>query len=74
MIFYYLWRSGLWRHLDREKLSYFAGRGTDALALSRAYPLWRSLNVAALLLRPRYAAAVVAWLEYRMALYDGRRG
>ena len=74
MIFYYLWRSGLWRHLDREKLRYFVGRGADALALSRVYPLWRSLNPGALLFRPRYAAAVVAWLEYRIALYEGRRG
>lgn len=74
MIFYYIWRRGLWRHLDLEKLRYFAGRGGDRLALSRAYPLWRSLNLAALLFRPRYADAVVTWLDYRIAFYEGQRG
>jgi hypothetical protein len=74
VIAYYLWRQGLWRHLDREKWQYFLGRGGDRLFLSRSYPLWRSLDLWGLLVRPRYAAGVTRWLEYRVALYDGRQG
>jgi hypothetical protein len=74
MILFYLWRRGLWRHLDREKWSYFLGRGEDTLFLSRAYPLWRSLKLWALFVKPRYAAAAATWLEYRVDLYEGRQG
>ena len=74
MIVYYLWRSGLWRQLDREKWAYFFGRSTERLWLSWTYPLWRSLDLVGLLFRPRYAAGVVGWLEYRVALYEGRQG
>jgi hypothetical protein len=74
VIAYYLWRRGLLRSLDREKWDYFWGRSPDPMHLSRAYPLWRSLRLWGLLFRPRYAAAVAAWLEYRVALYDGRQG
>lgn len=74
MIAYFLWRRGLWRSLDREKWGYFFGRGRDPMLLSRAYPLRRSLRVWRLLSQPRYAAAVARWLEYRVALYDGRQG
>lgn len=74
MIAYYLWRRGLWRGLDREKWRYFFGHSGDPALLSRAYPLRRSLRLWRLLLQPRYAAAVATWLEYRVALYDGRQG
>jgi hypothetical protein len=74
VIVYHLWRRGLWQSLDRQKWRYFLGREEDRLFLSRAYPLWRSLRIGALVFRPRYAAAVAGWLEYRMALYEGRQG
>ena len=74
MIVYYLWRRGLWRHLDREKWRYFLGVSGDRLLLSRAHPLWRALDLVGLLVRPRYADGVAAWLEYRVALYEGRQG
>ncbi len=74
MIVFYLWRAGLWRRLDREKWRYFLGRGGDRLLLSRAYPLWRSLDLWGMLVRPCYAAGVARWLEYRVALYDGQQG
>ena len=74
MIFFYLWRSGLWRLLDREKWNYFLGRTGDPLLLSRVYPLWRSLRFVDLLFQRRRAAGAVAWLQYRVDLYDGRQG
>ena len=74
MIAYYLWRRGLLRHLDREKWKYFLGRGHDPTLLSRGYPLWRSLRMWRLLFQPGYAAAAATWLEYRVALYDGKQG
>jgi hypothetical protein len=74
VIAYYLLRSGLWRRLDREKWRYFLGRSGDRLWLSRAYPLWRSLDLFGLLFRRRYAAAIVVWLDWRVALYEGRQG
>ena len=74
MIAYFLWRRGLWCSLDREKWRYFLGHGGDPTLLSRAYPLRRALRLWKLLFHPRYAAAVVAWLEYRVALYDGKQG
>ena len=74
MIAYYLWRRGLLRTIDREKWRYFFGRGRDPMLLSRRYPLWRSLPLWRLLFQPRYAAAAATWLEYRVALYEGRQG
>jgi hypothetical protein len=74
VIFYYLWRSRLWQRLDREKWNYFWGRGGDRLSLSRSYPLWRSLSPAGLLFRPRYAAAALTWLQWRVDLFEGRQG
>ena len=74
MIFYALWRRGLLRRADREKLGYVLGMTGGPLTLSRRYPLWRRLRPVRLLLSPRYAAAVAGWLEYRMNLYDGFEG
>ena len=38
-----LWRRGLLRRIDREKLRQFLGLSADPLALSRRYPMWRVL-------------------------------
>jgi hypothetical protein len=69
-----LWRRGLLRRADREKLALFFGLGRDPLLLSRRYPMWRILGPLRLLASPRHAAAVARWLEYRMNLYDGAEG
>ena len=74
MIFLALWRRGLLRRADPEKLRQFFGVGHDSLALSRRYPMWRILGPGRLLLSPRYARAVACWLEYRMNLFDGVEG
>jgi len=69
-----LWRRGLLRRADREKLRHFLGLSRDTLCLSRRYPMWRILPWSRLLLSPAYAAAAARWLEYRMNLYDGGEG
>jgi hypothetical protein len=69
-----LWRHGLLRRLDREKLVHFLGRSPDPLALSRRYPMWRILSWPRLLLSARHAESVARWLEYRMNLFDGIEG
>jgi hypothetical protein len=69
-----LWRRGLLRRADREKLGWFLGFAADPLTLSRRYPMWRILNVTRLVFSPRYAGAVARWLEYRMNLFDGAEG
>jgi len=74
MILLALWRRGLLRRLDGEKLRYFLGLGRDPLLLSRRYPLWRRLVAPRALLSPRHAAAVAAWLQYRVNLFDGAEG
>ena len=74
MILLALWRRGLLRRADREKLGYFLGIAGGPLTLSRRYPLWRILRPVRLLVSPRYAEAVATWLEYRMNLYDGFEG
>ena len=74
MILLALWRRGLLRRADREKLRYFLGRVDDRLALSRQYPMWRILGLGRLVFSPSYAAAVARWLEYRMNLFDGVEG
>ena len=56
MIFFALWRRGLLRRADREKLGYFLGVAGGPLTLSRRYPLWRILRPFRLLLNdPRFA-------------------
>ena len=74
MILLALWRRGLLRRVDREKLRYFLGRDRDPLTLSRRYPMWRILNLGRLLVSPAHAAAVARWLEYRINLFDGVEG
>ncbi len=74
MILLALWRRGLLRRADREKVRFFLGLGPDPLLLSRRYPLWRILSLPRLTFSPRYAAAVACWVEYRMNLYDGVEG
>ena len=74
MILVALWRQGLLRRLDREKLRQFWGLRHDPLLLSRRYPMWRTLGVVRLAVSPGYARAVARWLEYRINLYDGLEG
>jgi hypothetical protein len=74
VIFLALWRRGLLRRADREKLGHFFGRAPDPLTLSRRYPMWRILSLTRLAFSPRYAGAVARWLEYRMNLFDGVEG
>ena len=74
MILLALWRRGLLRRANGEKLKYFLGIAPDTLWLSRRYPLWRMLRPVRLIVSPRYAAAVAGWLEYRMNLFDGVEG
>ena len=74
MILIVLWRRGLLRRADREKLRHFVGLAHDPLALSRRYPMWRILSLPRLVFSPRYARAVARWLEYRMNLFDGVEG
>ena len=74
MILLVLWRRGLLRRLDREKLTHFLGLSRDPLVLSRRYPMWRILSWLRLLVSPRHAAGVARWLEYRMNLFDGIEG
>jgi len=69
-----LWRRGLLRRVDGEKLRHFLGRHRDPLALSRRYPMWRILGFGRLLVSPARAGAVARWLEYRMNLFDGVEG
>jgi hypothetical protein len=74
MIFFALWRRGLVRRIDRDKLRQFVGLSRDRLALSRRYPLWWVLGPLRLAVSPAHASAVARWLEYRMNLYDGSEG
>ncbi len=74
MILFLLWRRGLLRRLEGEKVRFALGWAPDPLTLSRRYPVWRILNPLRLLVSPRYATAVAGWLEYRMNLYDGFEG
>lgn len=74
MILLALWRRGLLRRADGEKLLHFLGLAGDELALSRRFPMWRILGPLRLVLFPRYAGAVARWLEYRMNLFDGVEG
>jgi hypothetical protein len=74
VILFALWRRGLLRRADGEKLRHFLGIAGDRLTLSRRYPMWRILGPLRLAFSPRYAAAVARWLEYRMNLFDGIEG
>ena len=74
MILWALWRRGLLARIDGEKLRQFVGCSPDPLALSRRYPMWRTLGVFGLAVSPSRARHVARWLEYRMNLYDGIEG
>lgn len=74
MILWVLWRRGLLRRFDREKVGFFLGHGADRLDLSRRYPLWRRLGLWHMIRSPAYAAGVARWVEYRMNLFDGIEG
>ena len=74
MILLALWRRGLLRRADRDKLRIFLGLDPDPLSLSRRYPMWRILGLTRLVVSPGYARAVARWLEYRVNLYDGVEG
>jgi hypothetical protein len=74
MIFLALWRRGLFRRMDREKLRQFLGFSSDPLALSRRYRLWWALGPLMLMVSPSRARDVARWVEYRMNLYDGFEG
>ena len=74
MILLALWRRGLLRRIDREKLRQFLGLSADPLALSRRYPMWRVLGPLTLASSPSRARDVARWLEYRLNLYDGIEG
>jgi len=74
MILLALWRRGLLRRLDGEKLRHVLGLTPSPLFLSRRYPMWRILNPIRLAVSPAYATAVACWLVYRVNLYDGVEG
>jgi hypothetical protein len=74
VILWVLWRRGLLRRFDREKVGFFLGHGADRLDLSRRYPLWRRLGLWHMMCSPAYAAGVARWVEYRMNLFDGIEG
>jgi hypothetical protein len=74
MIFLALWRRGLFRRMDREKLRQFLGFSSDPLALSRRYRLWWALGPLMVMVSPSRARDVARWVEYRMNLYDGFEG
>jgi hypothetical protein len=74
MILIELFRAGLFRSLDLEKLRFFLGWTANPLYLSRRHPLIWQLRPLRLLFSPRYARGVATWLRYRADLYDGARG
>ena len=74
MILVELLRQGLLRSLDREKFKFFLGWTGNPLFLSRQHPLIRRLHPIRLMISPRYARGVAAWLRYRADLYDGLQG
>lgn len=74
MIFVELFRAGLLRTIDAEKLRFFLGWTTNRHYLSRRRPLVWRLNPFLLLFSPRYARGVAEWLRYRADLYDGVQG
>ena len=74
MILYRLWKEGLFRRIDREKVLYFLGLTPDPLLLSRRVPLVRKVHWMRALFSPAYARSLGAWLRYRMELFDGDQG
>jgi len=74
VILWTLWRRGLLRRVDREKIAFFLGRTGDPLFLSRRYPLWRRLIGPGPLVSVARADGMARWLEYRINLFDGVEG
>ena len=74
MIVYYLWKSGLLRHSNAEKIRYFFGLTSDPLLLSRRRPLFLAIDWLRAVFSPRYAARLAGWLRYRVELFDGLQG
>jgi hypothetical protein len=74
MILLVLFRRGLLRRLDGEKLRFFLGLTSNPLYLSRRFPMYRRLGLLRMLVSPRYARGVADWLAYRTDLYDGHQG
>ena len=74
MIFYRLWKDGLLRRLDREKVLFSLGLTPSPFLLSRRKPLFRALNPFRALFSPSYARSVASWLRYRVELFDGDQG
>jgi hypothetical protein len=74
VIFYYLWRGGLFARVDAEKARFFLGLTSDPLRLSRRRPLVWTIDWLRALFSPQYARQVVGWLRYRVELFDGLQG
>lgn len=74
MIVWYLWRAGLTRALNREKVLFFFGLTSNPLFLSRRWPLITAIHWLQALVSPSYARAVTKWLRYRVELFDGLQG
>ena len=74
MILYRLWREGLFRRIDREKILFFLGMTPTPLLLSRREPLIRKVHWLRALVSPSYARSLGVWLRYRMELFDGDQG
>jgi hypothetical protein len=74
VIFYQLWRAGLFAGADAEKVRFFFGLTGDPLLLSRRWPLFLAIDWLRALFSPRYARQVATWLRYRVELFDGLQG
>lgn len=73
MILYLIWKSGLWRAVDREKVRFFLG-WTPAVMLSNQSPPWRHFPWGRAMFSMREARAILDWLRYRIELFDGLAG
>lgn len=74
MIVLELYRAGLFRSLDSEKMRFFLGWTNNPLYLSRRRPLIWRLDLLRLVFSRSYARGVATWLRYRADLYDGAQG
>ena len=75
MILWALWRRGLLRRADREKIELFLGRAARSARCSPgAIRSGAVSGIARLVVSPSHAAGVARWLEYRMNLFDGVEG
>jgi len=74
VIFWFLWRAGLLRRMNADKIRFFFGATHNPLYLSRRAPLVLAISWPRALVSSRYARAVAEWLAYRADLFDGRSG